>query len=163
MKGIIIATMLVLCLLLTFSTTGLALDLNIGGIEIGIGAPPRVEFASPPELVPVPGRYVYFVPAIDFDLLFYHNLWYRLYKGHWFRSDNYAGTWAQVREVPPVLIDLPPDYRTIRHGYSRVPYGEVQKNWERWERERYWDRGSREPEREREERDIEREHEGNHY
>ncbi|MGO9614497.1 MAG: hypothetical protein ACLPX5_15895 [Dissulfurispiraceae bacterium] len=163
MKGTTITTTLVLCLLLAFTTTGLAIDINIGGVEIGIGAPPRAQFASPPELVPIPGRYVYFVPDIDFDLFFYHNVWYRPYKGHWFRSDNYAGSWEQVREVPPALIDLPPDYRTIRRGYYRVPYGKVQNNWERWEREKYWDRESRESEREREERDIERDRDKNHY
>jgi hypothetical protein len=38
------------------------------------------------------------------------------------------------------LIDLPPDYRTIPHRYSRIPYGELRNNWERWERERHWDR-----------------------
>jgi hypothetical protein len=81
MKRLIVETIVVLCLLLTFSTAGLAIDIDIGGgIEIEIGAPPRVEFAEPPELVPIPGRYVYFVPDIDFDLFFYHGWWYRPIK-----------------------------------------------------------------------------------
>ena len=144
MKRMITATTLVLCLLLTFSAAGLALDINIGdgGVEIrtGIEAPPRVEFAEPPEVVPIPGRYVYFVPGIDSDLFFYHSRWYRHYKGGWFRSEYYDGPWEHVREVPSALIDLPPDYRTIPHRYSRIPYGELRNNWERWERERHWDR-----------------------
>lgn len=167
MKRMIIATAVVFCLLLAFSAAGFAIDM--GDIEnaMGIGAPPRVEFAGAPELVPIPGRYVYFVPDIDFDLFFYHNQWYRPYKGRWFRSDNYAGPWEHVREVPPALIDLPPNYKTIPRGYSRIPYGELRNNWERWEREKYWDkrgedRGIKEREREREERDVrpEREREG---
>ena len=172
MKRMIIATTGVLCLLLTFSAAGLALEINIGDgnveIRTGIEAPPRVDFAGPPELVPIPGRYVYFVPDIDSDLFFYHSQWYRPYKGRWFRSDNYAGPWEHVREVPSALIDLPPDYRTIPRGYSRIPYGELRNNWERWERERYWDRrgedrGIRERAREREERDVRPERERDRY
>jgi len=164
MKRMIIGTTVMLCLLLIISAEGLAIDIDIGGIEIGIGAPPRVEFAGPPELVPIPGRYVYFVADIDVDIFFYHGQWYRPYKGRWFRSDNYAGQWEHIREVPPALIDLPPNYRAIPPGYSRIPYGELRNNWERWEREKYWDRRGedrriREPEREREEREINRERE----
>jgi len=159
MRRMIVSTTVALSLLLTVAAAGLALDIDIGGLDIEIGAPPRAEFAGPPELVPIPGRYVYFVPDIDYDLFFYHSRWYRLHKGRWFRSENYAGPWEHVREVPPALIDLPPDYRSIPRGYSRIPYGELRNNWERWEREKYFDRrgedrGIREHEREREERDI---------
>lgn len=165
MKRMIIGTTVALCLLFAFSAAGLALEIDIGGIGIGIGEPPRVEFDGPPELVPIPGRYVYFVPDIDSDLFFYHSRWYRPYKGRWFRSENYAGPWERVHEVPPALIDLPADYRSIPRGYSRIPYGELRNNWERWERERYWDRrgedrGIREHERDRrEERDVRPEYE----
>jgi len=166
MKRMPIARTVVICLLLTFSAAGPALAIDIGDIEIGIGigAPPRVEFERPPELVPIPGRYAYFVPDIDADIFFYHSRWYRPFKGRWFRSDNYAGPWEHVREVPPALIDLPPDYRTIPRGYYRIPYGELRNNWERWEREKYWDRrgedrGFREHQREGEERDIRPEYE----
>jgi hypothetical protein len=161
MKRLIIATTIVFCLLLTFSTVRLATAITMGDIElgIGIGAPPQVEFEGPPELVPIPGRYVYFVPDIDFDLFFYHSRWYRPHKGRWFRSEHYTGPWEHVREVSPALMDLPRDYRTIPPGYSRIPYGELRNNWERWEREKYWDRRGedrriREREREREERDM---------
>lgn len=155
MKKMIRATTVALCFLLIFSATGLAIDIDIGGI--GIGSPPRVEFAAPPEVVPIPGRYVYFVPDIASDFFFYHGNWYRFYKGRWFKSENYAGPWEHVREVPPALIDLPPDYRTSPSGYSRIPYGELLTNWERWERERYFDRREEDremKERENEERDI---------
>jgi len=82
MKRMMIATTVMLCLLLTFSAVGLALALDIEDIEIGIGigAPPRVEFDRPPELVPIPGRYVYFVPDIEYDFFYYHSRWLGLIK-----------------------------------------------------------------------------------
>jgi hypothetical protein len=158
MKRMMLTTTAMACLLLTVSAAaGSDVDINIGGMEIGIGGPPRLEFAGPPELLVIPGRNVYFMPDNNFDLFFYRGWWYRPYKGRWFRSDNYAGRWEDVREVPPALINLPPDYRTMPPRYYRVPYGEVRNNWERWEQERYWDRRAEERrmrEREREERDI---------
>lgn len=166
-----IVTTMVLCLLLIFSAAVLALDINIGDgdirIRTGIEAPPPMEFAKPPELVPIPGRYVYFVPDIDLDLFFYQRHWFRPYKKHWFRSDNYAGPWEHVRQAPSPLIDLPQDYRTIPPGYYRIPYSELRNNWERWEREKYWDRrveerGIRERERGRQERDVRPERERDH-
>jgi hypothetical protein len=167
MKRMTIVTKTVLCLLLVFSAAGSAVAINIGDIEIelGVGAPPQVEFARPPELVPIPGRYVYYVPDMDSDLFFYQGRWFRPYKGRWFRSEHYAGPWEHVREVPAPLIDLPHDYRTIPPGYYRIPYGELRNNWERWERERYWDRrgedrGIRERDRER---DVRPEHERDRY
>jgi hypothetical protein len=155
MKRMIIAATAVCCLLLTFFSVAQALDIDMG---IGIGAPP-VKYANPPDLVPIPGRYVYFAPDIDITLFFYHGLWYRSYKGRWFRSENYTGSWENIGTVPPALLNLPRNYRAPRHGYSRIPYGELISNWERWERERYWDKGGddrrmRERQREREERDV---------
>ncbi len=46
----------------------------------------------------------------------------------------------QAETVPPngiaaaLLFGAPPP------GYYRIPYGHYQKNWSRWERERYWDK-----------------------
>ncbi len=135
MKKIVIGTLGVLCFLLSFSGIGSAIDLHIG-----IGGPPSVSFASPPELVPIPGRYVYYVPDTDFDLFFYHGYWYRPYDRRWYRSYSYSGPWESVRDIPPALVDLPPDYRSVPPGYYRVPYGDVRNNWQAWERDRYWDR-----------------------
>jgi hypothetical protein len=164
MKRMLIVTTAVLCLLLTFSSAAPALEIDMG---IGIGAPP-VQYTRPPELVPIPGSYVYFVPDIDINLFFYHGLWYRHYKGRWFRSENYTGSWENISKVPPALSDMPRNYRTLRPGYPRVAYRELRDNWERWERERHWDkrgedRGIREREREREERDVRPEREGDRY
>jgi hypothetical protein len=142
MKRMTIVSMAVLCILFICSAAGLAMALDIKDIEIGIGigAPPPLEFAQPPELVPIPGRYAYFVPDVNFDLYFYQGRWFRPYKKAWFRSDHYAGPWERVHEVPSSLTDLPHDYRTMPPSYYRVPFGELKNNWERWEREKYWDR-----------------------
>jgi hypothetical protein len=115
-------------------------------INVGIGvAPPAFVFPAPPEVVVIPGTYVYFVPGIDVDILFYHGYWYRPYEGRWYRARSYAGPWGYIGpgRVPHVLLELPHDYRHIGPGYERIPYGHLRKSWRQWERERHWDRGER--------------------
>ncbi len=41
-------------------------------ISIGISLPPFIVFAAPPELVVIPGTYVYVDPDIDVDLFFWN-------------------------------------------------------------------------------------------
>jgi hypothetical protein len=167
MKKILITTAIAGCLLVIVSAAALAADI---GAEKGIDGPPRVEFTGPPELVAIPGRYVYFVPDTDVDIFFYHDWWYRPYGRHWFRSDNYSGPWEHTRRVPHVLLDLPAEYRTTPPGYSRVPYDELRNNWQRWEREKYWEKREeetkmkeQEEEKEKEERNDQPEGDGDSY
>ena len=36
---------------------------------------------------------------------------------------------------------LPQDYRhRLSPGYERIPHRDVQRNWKKWEKEKYWDR-----------------------
>lgn len=144
--GMFMAVMFLL--LPVLSGKSFALDIDIGDLGIGIGAPPPVHISGSPELFPIPGRYVYFVPDIDADLFYYHGRWYRTYRRHWFRSDDYNGPWRFTRDVPSPLRDLPSDYRRTPDWMNRIPYAELRHNWERWEREKYWDR-RRAEERER--------------
>ena len=112
-------------------------------VDVGIGINiPAYEFAAPPSLVVVPGTYVYFVPDVDVDVLFYHGFWYRPYEGRWFRSRAYNGPWGFVgtARVPGALIELPPEYRHIPPGHRHIPYKEFNKNWRRWEKNKYWER-----------------------
>ncbi len=105
-------------------------------------APPPYTIHAPPPVVPIQGTYTYFIPDIGVDILFYHGYWYRPHAGHWYRATTYNGPWAYIvpRMVPGPIIGLPPDYRrNIPPGYRPVRYGELQRNWERWERVRYWD------------------------
>ena len=113
-------------------------------VNIGISLP-AFTFEAPPSLVVIPGTYAYFVSDIDVDFLFYHGYWYRPYEGRWFRARSYRGPWGFIvpARVPRVLIELPPDYRRIPPGHRVIPYREFNRNWSRWERERYWERDER--------------------
>jgi len=157
MKRFIMSISAVFLLLLALPKVGFAVDIDIGDIHIRTGSvPPPIGITNPPELVPIPGRYVYFVPDTDADIFFYRGRWYRPYERHWFRSASYNGPWENIRDVPPAVIDLPPDYRSSPPGFNRIPYGEVSNNWERWEQEKYWDRRRVEERQRYEEREKER-------
>jgi hypothetical protein len=112
------------------------------GVQGGgnIAPPQAYAFPAPPELAVIPGTYVYFVPGISVDILFYHGYWYRPYGGHWYWARFYNGPWVYLASarVPRVLFELPLGYRRLPPGYHRIPYGHLQANWQRWERERYW-------------------------
>lgn len=108
-------------------------------VSIGVNVPPY-SFSSPPHLVVIPGTYVYYVPDIEPEIFFYGGFWYRVYDGNWYRSRNYNGRWVYLRHerVPGPLVSLPSGYRGVR-GYRPIPHQELQRNWRRWERNRYWE------------------------
>jgi hypothetical protein len=111
-------------------------------VSIGVNLPAH-RFAAPPEVVVIPGTYVYMVPDIDVDVLFYQDYWWRPHNGRWYRSQNYNGQWSYIepRSIPRGLRALPQDYRhRLSPGYERIPHGDVQRNWKKWEEEKYWDR-----------------------
>jgi len=114
------------------------------GVNVNVGTNlPAVRFAAPPDVVVIPGSYVYMVPAIDVDVLFFQGYWWRPYKGHWYRSQEYDGQWSRVEpgEIPRGLRALPQDYRQrLSHGYERIPHEDVKRNWKQWEKEKHWDR-----------------------
>ena len=138
----------VLALTFVFSPTS--------GFSRAYGPPPVVAFPGEPEMVVVPGTYVYFAPGVNEDLFFYHDYWYRPYEGRWYRARSYNGPWAFIERtrVPRVFFQLPPDYRRMDYR-ARIPYPELRRNWRAWEHERHWDR----PEAAREHREGEREYE----
>ncbi|MGC2063890.1 MAG: hypothetical protein WA610_13005 [Thermodesulfovibrionales bacterium] len=111
-------------------------------VNIGVNLP-AYSFAAPPEVVVIPGTYVYMVPDIDVDVLFFQGYWWRPYEGRWYRSRTYKGSWDNVApaRVPRGLRELPQDYRQrLSPRHERVHHGDVQRNWKKWEKERYWDR-----------------------
>lgn len=103
--------------------------------------PPPYPFPDPPSVAVIPGTYVYVVPDIDVDILFYHGYWYRPFRGHWYWARFYAGPWIYLAPhyVPRVLITLSPGYRVVAREYRRIPYAHLHSNWHRWEKDRYWD------------------------
>jgi len=104
---------------------------------------PTIMFAGPAVVVLIPGTYVYMVPDIAEDVLFFQGYWWRPYEGHWYRSRDYkARSWHYVepRRIPRELIALPRDSRNRLAGSERIPLKDLQKNWQKWEKEKYWDR-----------------------
>jgi hypothetical protein len=129
-----------LCFLFSMPLVSEAVDVNIG---IGVALPPLV-FAAPPDVVVVPSgeSYVYMVPDTP-GVYFYGGYWYRFYGDRWYRSDAYNGRWAYVRtsRIPRVIIYDPPDYyRRLPRGYERIHYGDLNRDWRRWDRDRHWNR-----------------------
>jgi hypothetical protein len=114
------------------------------GVNVNVGINlPAIRFAGPPDVVVIPGTYVYMVPDSDADVMFYQGYWWRPYEGHWYRSRNYNGRWRYIepRRIPSGLRALPQDYRhRLSPGYERIHHGDVQKNWKKWEKAKYWDR-----------------------
>ena len=139
MCGVLILAILLGMLFFLGGTRQAAAEVQV---NINIGPPPRYVVPAPPPVVVIPGTYVYLVPDIAVDILFYNGYWYRPHQGYWFRSRSYNGPWAYLAppQVPRVLIELPPDYRRVPPGYHRTPYGQLKKNYGRWERERYWEK-----------------------
>lgn len=115
---------------------------NPEGEESGnVPLPPPYAPPGPPEMAVIPGTYAYFVPGASVDVFFYHGSWYRPFGGHWYWAPAYGGPWAYLpaRKIPRVLVTLPPGYRRLPPGYRPIPHVELQRNWERWERDRHWD------------------------
>src|SRR5512141_1552160 len=117
---------------LFFVLTGSATQ-SEAGVNVNVGDNlPAYRFAAPPHVVVIPGTYVYMVPDIDVDVLFFQGYWWRPYEGHWYRSRNYKGSWSYVApgRIPPGLRQLPQDYRhRLSTEYERVPHTDVQRNW----------------------------------
>jgi hypothetical protein len=113
-------------------------------INVGISVPPPPPFVipAPPPVFVIPQTYVYFVPDIEVDILFYHGYWYRPYQGRWYRSNSHNGPWVYIipEKLPSVLVRIPPNFRRVPPGHQRIPYGQLKKNWSKWEKEKYWDK-----------------------
>ena len=129
-------------LLLVLTGTATQSEAMGGRVNIGVNLPAH-RFAAPPDVVVIPGTYVYMVPDTNVDILFYQGYWWRPYEGRWFRSRDYNGQWdyIEISMVPRELRALPRDYRhRLSPRYERIPQRDLQRNWQKWEKEKYWDR-----------------------
>lgn len=128
----------------TVEEEGVNVTVGGKGVNVTVGTNlPAVRFAAPPDLVVIPETYVYMVPDIDVDVLFFQGYWWRPYKGRWYRSQDYNGQWSHVEPegIPSGLRTLPQDYRhRLSPEYERIPHEDVKRNWKQWEKEKYWDR-----------------------
>jgi hypothetical protein len=109
-------------------------------VNVNIGLPPPYMIPAPPPVVVIPGTYVYAIPDVEVEILFYHGYWYRPYEGRWHRARSYNGPWVYCvpSSVPRALMELPPGHYRVPPGYHHIPYGQVKKNWGKWEREQHW-------------------------
>ena len=88
-----------------------SVGINVPGLSIGINQP------AYPDLVPVPGYPVYYLPGSNSNYFFYDGL-YWVYQGdQWYCSEWYNGPWSTVypNDVPLFLLRVPVRY------YSRPP------------------------------------------
>jgi hypothetical protein len=129
---------IMLVILMGYSSRGLA-EVNV---NIGIGVPlPSVVIPAPPSVLLIPTTYVYFVPDVEVDILFYHGYWYRPHQGHYYRATSYNGPWVGIApsSVPSAISHVPSEFRRVPPGQQRIPHGELKKNWKTWEKEKHWD------------------------
>jgi hypothetical protein len=100
--------------------------------------PPPIRVFEP-ELVILPGTYVYFAPGIvGADIFFYNGFWYRSYRGYWYRSLAYNGVWIYITP-PRIFFTLPLDYRVRAREFPHIRYHEFYRNWRGWQRDKYWE------------------------
>ncbi|HXC52020.1 MAG TPA: hypothetical protein VN634_14120 [Candidatus Limnocylindrales bacterium] len=117
-------------------------------VSIGIPLPPPIVFAAPPELVVLPGSYVYVAADLAEDVYFVDGWWWRPWQGHWYRSHSYDRGWDRYSSVPSfyggVNHGWRNDYRERRWqghdwNYQRMPQQRVASNWSSWKSNNYWD------------------------
>jgi hypothetical protein len=118
-------------------------------INVGISLPPHIAFSAPPELIVLPGTYVYVAPDVDEDIYFYNGWWWRPWEGHWYRSRSYNSGWSYYRNEPSFYRGIHSgwrdDYRANRWqgqqwNHQQIPYHQVQKNWSGWQKNRHWEK-----------------------
>lgn len=118
-------------------------------IHLHAPLPPPIVYPSPPELIVLPGTYVYVAPDIEADIFFYNGWWWRPWEGRWYRSHNYRSGWSRYNRVPSFYRGLPPDWRNAYRErrwdghhweHQRIPHQQLQRNWRNWERNRHWER-----------------------
>jgi hypothetical protein len=115
-------------------------------VNVGIYAPPAYVFSAPPPVVVIPRTYVYAVPDGNVSILFYSGYWWRPYEGRWYRAHGYNGPWGHVEHarVPRAIMEVPPGYyHRVPPGHQKIPYGQLKKNWKKWEHDKHWSRDSR--------------------
>jgi len=118
-------------------------------ISIGIPLPPVITFTMAPEVIVIPGTYVYVIPDIDVDVFFYSGWWWRPWEGRWYRSRYYDRDWIYYNYIPAFYYDIDfgwrgyyrdRNWRGHRWEYQRIPYHHLQQNWRGWDRNRYWEK-----------------------
>jgi hypothetical protein len=159
--GIKLGSLFIMVVALTLAVTGMV-EAGVD-VHVGIFAPPVVVAPDPapvvvesepyapppayvvqaaPEVVVIPGTYVYAIPDPRVEIFFYHGYWWRHHDGRWFRAKQYNGSWGHVRneKVPAAVVRVPHDYHHRIQGEHRIAHRDLTSNWDRWEKDRHWDK-----------------------
>ena len=145
LRQLILAGITVLGPSLITTAAGAQVDIHIG---VQIPLPPPLVFAAPPQVVVLPQTYVYAVPSINEDVYFYDGYWWRPWQGHWYRSHYYDRGWGSYPHVPYFYRQVPHDWRHEYESrqwrgqawnYELMPHEKVQKDWNKWKKEKYWE------------------------
>ncbi len=97
----------------------------------------------------IPETYVYAVPDVREEIFFYNGWWWRPWRGHWYRSRHYGSGWVYYQSVPSFYVGIPSgwrnyyrDHRWRGHpwNYHRIPYRQLERNWNSWEKSRHWEK-----------------------
>ncbi len=122
---------------------------TLARVDIVLTLPPPIVFAAPPEVVVIPGTYVYAVPGIVENIFFYNGWWWRQWEGRWYRSHDYGAGWAYYQRVPSFYSRIPSGWRTYyrdrrwegrQWNYQPIPYQQLQRNWRGWQKSRHWEK-----------------------
>jgi hypothetical protein len=120
-------------------------------IQVGIQLPPPIVFSAPPEVVVMPGTYVYVAPDVDQDIYFVDGFWWRPWEGHWYRSQYYDHGWGYYESEPVFYRDVHEDWRTEYHQHTwggqpwrpeRMHHDQVERNWNTWQRDKHWEKSN---------------------
>jgi len=117
----------------------------------GSYGPPPIGSHYSPNMVVIPDTNdVYFASDLAAELFFWNGLWWRPWRGSWYYSRDYNRNWSYFRSgIPRFYYDIDPHWREYyqnrdwhghRWDYERIPSHKLQKNWEKWQKDRYWER-----------------------
>jgi len=111
-------------------------------VTMEVRVPSPLLFPAPPQVVVIPGTYVYVVLDFDMSVLFYHGSWYCPQGRQWYRAGHYNGPWKRLPpgHAPQALVKLPIHFRRVPPGRYRISYRDLQANWREWERKKHWDK-----------------------
>lgn len=118
-------------------------------VQVGIPLPPAIVITTDLDLIPIPLTDAYAAPDVDVEIYFWGGWWWRPWQGRWYRSRHYNSGWAYYNRVPAFYPRVHPRWREAYRerrwdgrewNYRKVPRRDVERNWNKWEREKYWQR-----------------------